>query len=285
MRPLHGPDDMECGWLGRWLVDRRLEALGHRLDEGFDGGGFDEGDRCACKSGTGHAGAEASLERSGEFDRCVRCWDCDFEIEMQRLVSLVHQPSERDDITGIDGVGRCQGALVFRDDMVGSTPVDRVDANPCDLLEIGVAQRLDTERRSDSLARRPAVCVLRVDETATGAGVEHDDSNGVRQRSLAQLEGAAIDEGRRASNPCGGDELVHDSHGNADDLVSTCCPRRASWTGEMVVPPSAVIAMPLAISSAADDDSDEPGMSLTTVASKPPTSTPWSANIRAMPWR
>ena len=29
MRPLHGPDDMECGRLGGWLVDRRLEALGN----------------------------------------------------------------------------------------------------------------------------------------------------------------------------------------------------------------------------------------------------------------
>ncbi len=63
MRPLHGPDDMECGWLGGWLIDRRLEAFGHRFDEGLDGRSFDEGDRCAYKPGTGHTGAEATLER------------------------------------------------------------------------------------------------------------------------------------------------------------------------------------------------------------------------------
>ena len=119
MRPLHGPDDMECGWFGGWLIRRRLEAFGHRVDEGLDGWGFDEGNRCACKPGAGHAGAETSLECSGELDCCVRCWARDFEIEMQRFVTLVHQPSERDDITGIDGVGRCEGALVFRDDMAG----------------------------------------------------------------------------------------------------------------------------------------------------------------------
>ena len=188
MRPLHGPDDMECGWLGRWLVDRRLEALGHRLDEDFDGGGFDEGDRCASKSGTGHAGAEASLERSGEFDRCVRCWARDLEVEMQRFVTLVHQPSEGDDITGIDGVDRCEGSLVLGDDMPGPPPVNRVNIDPCDLRKAGIAQRLDTEHGSDSFARGPAVRVLGVDETATGTGVEHDDTNGVRQRSLAQFE-------------------------------------------------------------------------------------------------
>ena len=33
MRPLHGPDDMECGWFGGWLIRRRLEAFGHRVDE------------------------------------------------------------------------------------------------------------------------------------------------------------------------------------------------------------------------------------------------------------
>lgn len=103
--------------------------------------------------------------------------------------------------------------------MPGPPPVDRVNIDLCDLRKAGIAQRLDTERGSDSLTRGPAKRVLGVDETATRAGVEHDDTNGVRQRSLAQLERATVDEGRRAPNPCGGDELVHDSHGNADDLV------------------------------------------------------------------
>ena len=37
-------------------------------------------------------GADTPLKCSGEFDRSVRCRARDLEVEMQRFVTLVHQP-------------------------------------------------------------------------------------------------------------------------------------------------------------------------------------------------
>ena len=98
---------MECGRLGEWLVDWRLEALGHRFDEGFDGWGFDEGDRCDCKPAL-VIRRRYTPKCSGEFDRRVRCRARDLEVEMQRLVTLVHQPPRSKLVVPKRALGECR---------------------------------------------------------------------------------------------------------------------------------------------------------------------------------
>ena len=101
------------------------------------------------------------------------------------------------DVAAGCGPSRVEGPPVLGDHVAGATSVDRVDsAERVEIVEGGVAQGADPEAFGDSLTRGSACGVFAVDEAAPGAGVEHDDPNGVGERDRLDGQASAIDQRR-----------------------------------------------------------------------------------------
>lgn len=196
------------------------------LLECLHGSGLDQINGAAAKSPAGHARADDTALRGGNFDHEVELFATYFVVVTKAAMRLAHQCSQSADVTGLKSMHRTLHAIVFRDNVVATQIHFWVQKRsmPFQLDGRDVSKRVDfrqyfAQHSNAFFTLRAPHIVLAGADFVLHHGVADHELNAGWQFHQFVFQRTAIEQQRMRSAPVARNKLIHDADARADKFV------------------------------------------------------------------